>query len=78
MKEVTVRELRNQGGLVLDRVTAGEELTVTRDGRAVAELRPLRRRPLTAATLLQRWRGLPTVDAARLREDVDRVLDPTL
>ncbi|MBA3287839.1 MAG: type II toxin-antitoxin system prevent-host-death family antitoxin, partial [Acidimicrobiia bacterium] len=33
MVEVTVRELRNHGGEVLDRVIAGERLTVTRDGR---------------------------------------------
>jgi prevent-host-death family protein len=38
--EVTVRELRNDGGRVLDRVERGESLTVTRDGHPVAELRP--------------------------------------
>jgi len=36
MNEVTIRELRNRGGLVLDRVTRGEAVTVTRDGHPVA------------------------------------------
>ena len=78
MNEVTIRELRNRGGLVLDRVTRGEAVTVTRDGHPVAELRPLPRHPLPAATLLGRWRRLPAVDAAQLRADVDAVLDATL
>jgi prevent-host-death family protein len=78
MGEVTIRELRNRGGDVVDRVAAGEHLTVTRDGRPVAELRPYRAVPLSAAALLGRWRHLPTVDGARLRADLDRALDPSL
>lgn len=78
MHEVTVRELRNHGARVLDRVARGETLTVTRDGRPVAELRPLARRPLEAAELLRRWRKLPAVNAAKLREDLDRLLDASL
>ena len=35
MSEITVRDLRNHGGAVLDRVARGEALTVTRDGRSV-------------------------------------------
>jgi antitoxin (DNA-binding transcriptional repressor) of toxin-antitoxin stability system len=75
MHEVTIRELRNEGGRVLERVTRGEVLRVTRDGHPVAEMRPLPRRPLPAATLLDRWRRLPTLDAAKLRADLDAVLD---
>jgi len=78
LAEVTVRELRNHGGEVLDRVERGETLTVTRAGVPVGELRPLPRPRLTATTLLARWRSLPRVDAAALRADVDAVLDPTL
>lgn len=78
MAEVTVRELRNDGGRVLDRVARGEALTVTRDGHAVAELRPLSRRPLHVSALLSRWRRLAHVDAARLRADIDRALDASL
>ena len=36
MESVTVRDLRNRGGEVLDRVERGERVIVTRDGRAVA------------------------------------------
>ena len=75
---MTIRELRNRGGEVVDRVVAGEHLVVTRDGRAVAELRPLARRGLDAATLLARWRHLPNVDADAFRTDVDAVFDPSL
>ena len=78
MAEVTVRELRNDGGRVLDRVVRGESLTVTRDGHAIAELRPLSRRPLRAAALLHRWQRLARVDAARLRADIDTALDGSL
>lgn len=78
MAEVTVRDLRNDGGRVLDRVARGESLTVTRDGHAVAELRPLSRRPLRASALLGRWRRLAQVDAARLKADIDKALDSSL
>ena len=78
MTEVTIRDLRNQGGKVLERVERGEVLTVTRDGRPVAELRPLPRRAVPAPTLLSRWHGLPTVDPAQLRADLDQILDSSL
>lgn len=78
MGEVTIRELRNHGGEVLDRVTRGEALTVTRDGRPVAELRPLPRQPTSAAILLKRWRRLPAVDPKKLRADIDSFLDAAL
>lgn len=41
MAEVAVRDPRNHGGEILNRVAGGETLTVTRDGDPVAELRPL-------------------------------------
>lgn len=78
MAEVAVRDLRNHGGEILSRVAGGETLTVTRDGDPVAELRPLPRRPLQAALLLERWRALPAVDPAGLRADIDEVLDSAL
>lgn len=78
MDEVTIRQLRNHGGDVVDRVQGGERLTVTRSGRPVAELRPLPRRALDAPTLLERWRHLPLVDPERLRSDIDDVVDPSL
>lgn len=75
---VTIRDLRNHGGDVVDRVAAGESLVVTRSGEPVAQLIPFRRRGLDAATLLARWRHLPPVDPDAWRADVDDVLDPSL
>lgn len=73
-----MRELRNHGGEVLDRVARGESVVVTRDGVEVAELRPLRRKSPTAADLVERRRHLPHVDPAGLRADLDAALDPSL
>ena len=73
-----MRQLRNSGGAVLDRVLAGERVTVTRDGKPVAELRPLPGTRLNAHALVERFRHLPPVDPDRFRDDVDAVVDQTL
>jgi prevent-host-death family protein len=78
MDEVTIRELRNHGGDVLDRVAGGQTLIVTRAGRPVAELRPVPRPPVKRDVLLQRLGRLPRMDARSLREDLDAIIDPTL
>lgn len=76
METVTIRDLRNRGGEVVERVAAGDAVTVTRDGHPVAELRPIRPRGLSAAALLRRWSQVPTVDRESLRRDIDAVIDP--
>lgn len=78
MNAVTVRDLRNNGGDVLDRVVRGESFVVTRDGAPVAELAPLRRRSAPPAELIARRRALPPVDHSALKRDIDAVLDATL
>ncbi|MEX2183238.1 MAG: type II toxin-antitoxin system prevent-host-death family antitoxin [Chloroflexota bacterium] len=78
MDTVTIRELRNRGGDVIDRVAAGNPVTVTRDGRPVAELRPIRPPGLTASALLARWQRVPMIDSDRLRRDIDAVIDQRL
>jgi prevent-host-death family protein len=78
MSEVSVRELRNHGGEVIDRVAAGETVTVTRAGKPVAELRPLLRPPLKATALLARWKHVPAIDPREFRADIDAVMDPSL
>lgn len=78
MSEVSIRDLRNHGGEVIDRVAAGERVTVTRDGRAVAELRPLGQPALSARVLKRRWARLPALDPETFRRDLDRVLDSSL
>lgn len=78
MAEVSIRELRNHGGDVVDRVARGERVTVTRSGRPVAELRPLGREPVPRDLLVDRWRRLPDVHPERLRADLDATVDSTL
>jgi prevent-host-death family protein len=75
VSEITIRDLRNHGGEVVDRVLRGEHLTVTRSGKAVAELRPLARAAVPAELLLARWRALPAIDPGTLRRDIDATLD---
>ena len=75
MKEVTIRELRNRGGEVVNRVAGGERLIVTRSGTPVAELRPMQSMGLSSSTLLERWRRLPAMDYRKLRDDLDSVID---
>ena len=77
MANVSIRDLRNHGGEVVDRAARGEQITITRSGRAVAELRAVRP-PLSAEALLSRWHRLPPVDPAVLRAGVDELLDSTL
>jgi prevent-host-death family protein len=78
MSQVSIRDLRNHGGQVIDRVAAGEQITVTRDGKPVAELRPLAGRRLSAEALLRRWARLPAVDPGRLRAELDAVVDTSV
>ncbi len=78
MNRVTIRDLRNQGGAVVNRVAAGERLIITRSGTPVAELRPMPPKGLSASTLLDRWRRLPAMDFRELRHDLDSVLKADL
>lgn len=78
METVTVRELRNHGGEVRDRIARSESPVVARDGAEVAELVPRRRPAKTTADLIADRRTLTGMDLARLRADVDRILDASL
>jgi antitoxin (DNA-binding transcriptional repressor) of toxin-antitoxin stability system len=75
MADVSIRDLRNHGGDVVDRAARGEQITVTRSGKAVAELRAVSRPPLPPEALLGHWRQLPAVDSVALRADIDGLLD---
>lgn len=78
MNEVSVRDLRNYGGQILNRVEGGESMTITRDGSPVALLTPLPQPRLSAAALLESWKNIPRLDADSLRRDLDQILDPSL
>lgn len=78
MATVSVRDLRNRGGEILDRVVRGEQLVVTRDGAEVALLTGLPRVSASAAELIARRRKLPRVDPEALRRDIDEILDASV
>lgn len=59
MVEVASRELRNDTRGLLRRVEAGEDVVITVDGRQVAVLRPIGRRPrwLSRSEFVDRFSG---------------------
>ena len=77
MSSVASRELRNNTRALLDRVDAGEEITITVDGRPVALLAPISRRPawLTRAEFARRIVGRQA-DAA-LRDELRELAPDT-
>jgi prevent-host-death family protein len=76
--DVSIRDLRNHGGEVVDRAARGEQITITRSGKPVAELRPLRREPLSAEELIARRKNLPRVDYREMRKELDAIIDQSL
>jgi prevent-host-death family protein len=76
MSSVTVRELRDKGGEVLERVERGERVIVTRDGRPGAELRPLPRASARPAELIGRRKQLPPVDPDAALRECERSVRP--
>ena len=73
---ITQREFRNLSGEIMRRLDAGETFIVTRAGKPVGELRPLRRRFVAADAVASLFARAPQVDGERFRDDLDRVADP--
>lgn len=73
-----MRDLRNNGGEILDAVMRGEGMTVTRQGRPIAELRPLRGPGVRIETLEKVFKGCPTFDYSRLVGDMGEIMDLSL
>jgi prevent-host-death family protein len=74
-KIITQRELRNQSAAVMDAVERGETMVVTRNGRPVAELQPIRRRSFVpTAEVVQTFRGLPRIDLEAMKAEADALL----
>lgn len=78
MPNISIRDLRNHGGAVIERAQRGERLTITKAGKPVAQLVALPRPPASIEALRQRWARLPRVDPATLRRDLDALVDPAL
>lgn len=70
---MSIRELRNNGGEIVDRAANGEQITITRGGKPVARLVPLESEP-TSEVILERFRNLPSIDYEAFRADVDEVM----
>lgn len=75
MTDVSIRDLRNHGGEVIDLVIGGQDIVITRSGRPVAQIVPLRDRG-TSRSVLGRWRAIPGLDFDGLRADLDSTVDP--
>lgn len=78
MTKVSIRDLRHHGGDVVDRASRGEQITITRSGKPVAELRQLGHEPLTAEELIARRRNAPAADYEAMRAELDVIVDPSL
>lgn len=78
MSAVASRELRNNTRLLLERVEAGEAVTITVNGRPVAVLQPVGRRPrwLGSDEFLRRI-GPHQADAALKRDLTELTPDTT-
>ena len=75
-EQITQRELRNDSGRVMRALDAGQSFVVTRNGTPVGELVPLRRARFVSAQVVRSvFSGAPRVDFARLRADLDLVVD---
>ncbi len=78
-RQISQRELRNDGGKVPRGVAAGDAVTVTSHGVPDAELVSDesigRRRFVTAEALVAAFRDAPLVDADALRKDLDSYID---
>jgi prevent-host-death family protein len=77
-ESVASRDLRNDTAGVLRRVQSGERVTITQNGRPVAELVPLqraRRSWISRADLVARLRVVQADPG--LRDDLDRIVGDT-
>jgi len=75
-REITQRELRNDSGEIMRALDRGESFVVTRNGVAVGELVPVRRRRFVAASAAAAaFANAAAIDAEQFRRDIDAVLD---
>jgi antitoxin (DNA-binding transcriptional repressor) of toxin-antitoxin stability system len=73
---ITQRELRNESGEIMRALDRGESFVVTRNGVAVGELLPLRRRQFVPADLVRAaLSSAAPIDPERFRAEVDAFLD---
>lgn len=75
-EQISQRELRNDSGRIMRALDEGSSFVVTRNGRPVGELRPLRRdRFVDAVTVAAVFANAPSLDRETFRDDLDRYAD---
>jgi prevent-host-death family protein len=78
-RRITQRELRNDSGRIMRALDRGKTFVVTRNGRPVGELVPLRQRAFVPSEFAHAaFVGAPPVARRRFRRDVDAFLDQTV
>jgi antitoxin (DNA-binding transcriptional repressor) of toxin-antitoxin stability system len=75
--EITQRDLRLRSREIMDAVESGQAFTVTRDGRSIGELVPLRQRSrfVSRAEFAAMSRGASAIDPDAFRADQDAAAD---
>ena len=74
--EITQRDLRSKSAQIMDAVEHGEAFIVTRNGIAIGELIPLRRRrTVMREQFAAMSENAPLIDAKQFRADFDAVVD---
>ena len=78
-RRITQRELRNDSGRIMRALDRGKAFIVTRNGRPVGELVPLRQRAFVPSEFVHAaFAGAPPVARRRFRRDVDGFVDQSL
>ena len=76
--EISQRDLRLRSKDIMDAVERGETFAVTRDGRPMGQLIPLRRPFASRERVIEAFRSAPVLNGERLRADTDGLIDPWL
>jgi prevent-host-death family protein len=75
-RRITQRELRNDSGRIMRALDRGKAFVVTRNGRPVGELVPVRQRAFVASEFAHAaFVGAPPVARRRFRRDVDAFVE---
>lgn len=75
-EQISQRELRNDSGRIMRALDEGRSFVVSRNGRPMGELRPLRRdRLVNAGLVAAAFHGAPPVDTQQFRDDLDALID---
>jgi antitoxin (DNA-binding transcriptional repressor) of toxin-antitoxin stability system len=73
-EQISQRELRNDSGRIMRALAEGHSFIVSRNGRPVGELRPLRRdRFVPVETVTDIFQNAPPIDGVQWRRDLDEL-----